>query len=321
MIEISVLIPVYNADKYVREAVESALIQPETTEVVLVDDGSTDGSLSICMQLAAEDERVKVFQHADKQNHGEAATRNLLLEKSTGSIIAFLDADDYFVPNRFQTSAALLASDETIEGVYEALENFVENEDGATRAVSHDDAVLPMVIVEASLTDDLLFQTTITSQYGSYVFPALTLRRSVFDKIGQFPPLRISTDRPQLVKLAAHCRMVAGELTKPVTMRRIHANNLLGGRRLSPNEQYKIEIGVWKHMLWWAHQHFSPQQRRIVVQKVLSVQANTRRIEAQFPALPRFLVGRIELLLLLKDVPALWREWIYWRQFLPHGRK
>ncbi len=59
----SVIIPVYNAAAYVRHAVESALAQPETAEVILIEDGSPDNALEICENLASEFEKVKLLRH------------------------------------------------------------------------------------------------------------------------------------------------------------------------------------------------------------------------------------------------------------------
>ena len=89
MISISVIIPVYNAEKFLRTAVESALREPETSEVILVEDGSSDNSLAICRQLASESSKVRLFQHVDGKNRGVSASRNLGLVKAQSEFIAF----------------------------------------------------------------------------------------------------------------------------------------------------------------------------------------------------------------------------------------
>ena len=101
-LNISVIIPVYNASAFLKKAVESAIQFEEVKEIILVEDGSTDHSLEVCEILENEFGAVKLFQHPDKGNHGAGATRNLGLEKATGDFIAFLDADDYYLPNRFE---------------------------------------------------------------------------------------------------------------------------------------------------------------------------------------------------------------------------
>ena len=75
--KISVIIPVYNAEKYVSQAVESALQFNEVYEVVLIEDKSPDNALEVCRELAEKYDRVKLYQHPDKGNHGAGASRNL----------------------------------------------------------------------------------------------------------------------------------------------------------------------------------------------------------------------------------------------------
>lgn len=90
---ISVIVPVYNAEKFLNRCVRSILSQTyKNLELLLIDDGSIDGSYNLCVEFAQEDARVHVFHQA---NGGVASARNLGLEKAKGDYIAFVDADDY----------------------------------------------------------------------------------------------------------------------------------------------------------------------------------------------------------------------------------
>lgn len=92
MCEISIVIPIYNKKRYLSDAVRSVLNQTFTDfELLLIDDGSTDGSGAICERLAETDDRVKVFHTA---NHGVSAARNYGIKKAVGKYIGFIDADD-----------------------------------------------------------------------------------------------------------------------------------------------------------------------------------------------------------------------------------
>ena len=75
--QISVIIPVYNAEDFVTLAVESALAQPETGEVILIEDGSPDNSLTICQELEEKYNKVRLLRHPHGRNKGAAASRNL----------------------------------------------------------------------------------------------------------------------------------------------------------------------------------------------------------------------------------------------------
>ncbi|MCD8295245.1 MAG: glycosyltransferase [Clostridia bacterium] len=92
--EISVIVPVFNAGKYLQECVESVISQSFSKwELLLIDDGSTDGSGAVCDEYAERDQRIRVFH---KENGGVSTARNLGLDNAQGEWISFLDADDYF---------------------------------------------------------------------------------------------------------------------------------------------------------------------------------------------------------------------------------
>ena len=106
MIAVSVLLPVYNGERYLREAVRSVLAQSFADfELLLLDDGSTDGSLAIAQGLAERDPRVRVVS---RENRGLVATLNELLKLAQGELIARMDADDVCLPDRLQRQVAYL---------------------------------------------------------------------------------------------------------------------------------------------------------------------------------------------------------------------
>lgn len=103
MPRVSVIIPVYNGDKYLEKTVRSVMDQDfRDFEILIVDDGSTDNSRSIALDLQKIDERIKVFE---KKNTGVSNTRNYGMEQARGEFVVFLDADDVagdgFLKSRF----------------------------------------------------------------------------------------------------------------------------------------------------------------------------------------------------------------------------
>lgn len=93
MPDISVIVAVYNAEKTLRRCIDSIVKQSlQNIEIILVDDGSTDGSSSICDCYAKEDSRIHVFH---KTNEGVARTKQFGLDKAIGTYIVYLDSDDY----------------------------------------------------------------------------------------------------------------------------------------------------------------------------------------------------------------------------------
>lgn len=98
---ISVIIPIYNAEKYLKRCIYSILRNTYSNlEVLCINDGSTDNSEEILQEISREDSRLKVFR---QQNSGVAVARNYGLDKATGDFIAFVDADDWVHKNYFES--------------------------------------------------------------------------------------------------------------------------------------------------------------------------------------------------------------------------
>lgn len=97
---ISVIVPVYNTKEYLTRCVESLLAQTyRNLEILLVDDGSTDGSGELCEELAKRDARIVVLH---KENGGSSSARNLGLSKAKGEYFGFVDSDDYISPEMYE---------------------------------------------------------------------------------------------------------------------------------------------------------------------------------------------------------------------------
>ena len=100
---ISVIVPIYNAEKYLHRCIDSILAQTFTDfELLLINDGSIDNSGAICDKYAAKDSRVRVF---NKENGGASSARNLGLDNAQGEWITFVDSDDYIFENYLQNYA------------------------------------------------------------------------------------------------------------------------------------------------------------------------------------------------------------------------
>lgn len=90
---ISIVVPVYNVEKYLKKSIESILNQTyQNIEILLVDDGSTDSSGKICESFSKVDPRIRVFH---KENGGLSDARNFGIEQMKGQYVAFIDSDDY----------------------------------------------------------------------------------------------------------------------------------------------------------------------------------------------------------------------------------
>jgi len=109
-VSVSVITPFLDAQRFLEEAIRSVLAQTYSGwELLLVDDGSRDGSTAIAQQFAAvQPDRIRYLQHPDHENRGPSIARNLGIAQARGEYIAFLDADDIWLPEKLERQVALL---------------------------------------------------------------------------------------------------------------------------------------------------------------------------------------------------------------------
>lgn len=106
---ISIIIPVYNSEKYLKKCIDSILNQTyRKLEIICVDDGSTDKSIEILMDYALKDKRIKIYKNEFK---GVSAARNSALEKCTGNYVMFVDSDDWIDTNICKEALEIIESE------------------------------------------------------------------------------------------------------------------------------------------------------------------------------------------------------------------
>jgi glycosyltransferase involved in cell wall biosynthesis len=233
--KVSVIIPVFNAEPYLRQAVFSALQQPETGEVLLIEDGSTDESLVLCRRLDKRHGNVRLLRHADGQNLGAGASRNLGIRKANFPFIAFLDADDFYLRRRFSIARKLFGLHSNADGVYEATGVKFENEEARTvwqlNPLHRGNSITTITEV---LSPEELFEALVLDKRGSFTTNAIVVRKRIFDRTGLFDEdLKLHQDTAMWIKMAAVARLHPGRLKRPVAIRRVHDSNritkVLGG--------------------------------------------------------------------------------------------
>ncbi|WP_294279212.1 glycosyltransferase family 2 protein [uncultured Chryseobacterium sp.] len=253
MMKISVIIPVYNAEKYVTQAVESALQFDEVSEVLLIEDRSPDNALEICTQLASQYEKVKLFQHPDQGNHGAGATRNLGLEKATGDFIAFLDADDYYLPNRFDAERDLFKNNE-IEGIYGALGVHYYSERAKAQYYSIFGDRLTTVYQKHSPKDVFEGQLNMRGSFGLIHLDTLTIRKESLNRMHDLfkVHLRLHQDTEFLFRLSYYLDLYPGILDKAIAVRGVHEENRITKVDSGVIKPASTKILLWKEVNEWA---------------------------------------------------------------------
>jgi hypothetical protein len=280
-VKVSVIIPVYKAERFIKKAVLSALEQPETGEVILVEDNSPDGSLAICLDLEKQHDRVKLLRHPERKNHGAGASRNIGIMNSTCEYIAFLDADDFYLPGRFTYDKEVFASHPSADGVYSAIGAFFYDEESKQRHMErmkkskYGNASLDLTTMDKPVAPAELFETLLYRKTGWIHCNGITLRRSAIDKAGMFDEnLPMGQDTDLFFRLSYFCKLYPGRLTEAVALRGVHAGN----RILDPKAEKTIRscrmYMFRKHFLLMLANPMSVRASRYILNQYLDYYTN-----------------------------------------------
>ncbi|WP_326981885.1 glycosyltransferase family A protein [Chryseobacterium sp. MYb264] len=252
---ITVIIPVYNAQEFIGKAVESVIQFPEVKEVLLIDDGSKDDSLKICQEMAAQYAVVTAIQHPDKKNHGVSATRNLGMDLASQEFVAFLDADDYYLPNRFDAEREYFR-DPSIDGVFGAIGVEFITEAGKQKYLSViNDTGLTTVrhAAEGRAVFNGLIQ--IDPTFGTFFsLIATTLRKSAIEnpQLRLNEGMRMHEDKDFIIKLSYHCHLKSGFIDKAVAIRTGHENNTFSSVQNKSQAYYINQEKLYSSLYHWA---------------------------------------------------------------------
>ena len=210
---ISCIVPVFNGEHYLREALESIFTQTyRPLEVIVADDGSTDGTAAI---VAEYSERVR---HLGQPNTGAPAARNLGLRAACGEFIAFLDADDLWHPEKLARQMARFATRPKLDLCITFVQNFwsPELQEKVPWFADH----------------------PLAKPFPGYVAPALLARRALFDAIGWFNSDLHHGDMKDWFLRAAEYGAVIEALTDILVYRRLHETNMSHHKAAVSREEY-----------------------------------------------------------------------------------
>lgn len=221
---VSVIIPVYNAEKYVAMAIDSVLAQEELLELILVEDNSPDNSLEICKEYASRDARVVLLRHPNGENRGAGASRNLGIKHAQGEFVAFLDADDQYVPNRFKTARQLFDANPDAHGVY-----------GHIGTLYYDVEYKPLHLKRSRgevtglseyVPPEKLLTYLLRGSHGHFSLDSLVVKREILGENHVFDEsLRQAQDTDFLFRLAGSFRLYSAKQAEIVAMRGVHSAN------------------------------------------------------------------------------------------------
>lgn len=256
---ISVVVPIYNVDQYLKECVDSILTQThDHIEIILVDDGSTDCSNTMCDEFAKVNSNIIVCH---KKNGGLSSARNIGMMCSFGEILAFIDSDDFISPDMLST----LLSDMTENGADMACCNCTKIfEDGR-------------IIDEKPKYDEITVLTNDNVLYGIYDdFSAWNklYKKRLFQNI-QYPEGKLYEDARTTYRLAKKCSTVTYNPSSLYFYRQ-RSSSIMGSFDF---DRYIDRVNVWNEMISVMKQDITSQQlqemmtrkNKLVIELLLSL--------------------------------------------------
>lgn len=291
--QVSVIIPVYKAETFVSDATHSALKLDEIQEVLLIEDGSPDGSLSVCRELARENSKVTVLRHPGGSNRGAGASRNLGILNASMDYIAFLDADDCFTDIRFQSESEIFSENPACDGVYGAIGVAYVDDVGAQawEALGLDESSLTTVnrpIPPDKLFDHLTGMDQTGLYKGYFSIDGLTLNRTSLLRAGVLfdESLRLHQDTVFIMQLAYNLSLVSGDIDRPLALRSVHADN----RFIRNTNVGESRLLQYHSLLAWSAREWldKPYQRLFADRFVNFLMATTDRWSAPFGLVRQF---------------------------------
>ena len=235
---VSVVIPSYNHELYVAEAIFSALAQSHSPrEVIVVDDGSTDRSVEIVRSIAAD--RANVFLSVHR-NRGAHSTINSAIHRADSDLVAILNSDDRYCPNRLETVAREFAGDPSIDVVATGL-RFMDGQ-GSEIENPWFDEVIDYYRRTGDIADSLI--------NGNFVMTTsnFVVRRSAFEDIGMFSDFRYTHDLDFLLRTVAVGRRVR-ILNEPLLWYRMHSSNTISEGTMKVKIEWAASVAIYLHYL------------------------------------------------------------------------
>lgn len=188
---VSIVIPIYNKEPFVAEAIQSVLAQTfQDFEIVIIDDGSTDGSLEVVQ--AVSDERFRIIRRV---NGGAAAARNTGIEAAQGEWIAFLDADDIWFPDSLKVRLAILERNPSLNWCAGLHRRRTTNGEILRSPVP--------TILHRAMTNDVVTDALAILPYALFFTSTVMVKKRVFDEIGLMDmSLRTAEDIDMWLRIA-----------------------------------------------------------------------------------------------------------------------
>jgi glycosyltransferase involved in cell wall biosynthesis len=226
---ISVIVPAYNAEKTIRETIESVINQTFSDwELIVVNDGSQDNTVEVVSQI--KDSRIKVFSY---ENAGLPASRNRGFDKAEGEFISFLDSDDLWTPDKLEEQLKALRAN-TKAAVAYSWTDYIDKSSNFLHPGRH-----------LSFSGDVYSKLLVRNflENGSNAL----IKREALNEVGGFnESLRAAEDWDMWLRLGAKYHFVAVE--KPQILYRVSTNSMSANIVKQEVESFKVINSAWLHV-------------------------------------------------------------------------
>ena len=219
-LRVSVVIPLYNHERYIETAIESVFAQTvRPTEIIIIDDGSTDGSVERVSQLCKDRPDVIFWSWP---NQGAHHTLNAAIHRATGNFVAILNSDDRYDPERLAACLAVVQSHPTVDVVATEI-SFIDENGRAVASRWYEDA-LAFYKKSGDLSLALFHANFLMTTSNLFI------RRAAFESVGYFSPLRYTHDLEFFLRLIL-AKKTIHFLERPLLAYRFHSGNTIAESR------------------------------------------------------------------------------------------
>lgn len=284
MPKVSVIIPIYNAEKFISETIESVMAQTYPDwEIIAVDDGSTDKTPEILKEYKKK--LPKKLHVITQKNSGVSIARNTGVSDAKGEYIAFLDHDDLWLPEKLEKQVKVLDSNKELGLLYS--DSYMIDERGNLKK----DTLISSIMSRNILRIKMFRGNILNELFCVDFIPLLTtiVRKDTFDKVGMFnPEYKISEDYDLFLRIAQ--LYTVDFIERPLAKYRIHSRGISKNIEIRVNEDLQI-------MEYWLNK--KPELRKELKHKIKLKKASL------YGSLMKYHLGKLELKKVTKETKAI----------------
>jgi len=298
MAKISIIIPTYNSAQYICEAIESVLNQTyKDFEIIVVDDGSTDNTKEVIKPY------LNKMKYIYQQNSGPSAARNRGIQEAKGEYIAFLDADDIWLPQKLELQIKFMEKEKEVGLIFSDMVLFNEKEIIKNSFLKEKLFFNKLSIKSLSSTEKVIYDNVFNALLQENFIPTNTVivKKECFNKVGFFDETLFSVeDRDMWLRIGLFYDI--GFINFPLVLTRFHETNISGNQELA----LKSRLKVMKKFLNYSN--LPIKSKKIIKQTINKIYFDLGYLYFTYEKFP---LSRIYFRKFLKENPFIFKPWIY----------